>query len=136
MPRMSTHKVPLDTGLFSPVGLQPAAIFRLAFSSAGQWLRRYAISHRRMISDYHTGFVVWAAQLVAIEPLTFLEVDCLDITMMGRVRGNGTYQVEAGPGGKPAVNVERGAIYLFIRDLFGASPARSSCRKLKRRSRK
>jgi len=90
MPRWSTHQVPADTGLFTPVGLQPTAIFRLAFAAAGQWLNRYAVSHRRLLSEHHTGFVIWAAQFIADAPTSFLDGDCLEIKMMGRVRGDGT----------------------------------------------
>src|SRR5262249_33221592 len=42
-----------------------------------------------------------------------------------RMPPNSVYTVETEAGGKPAANVNRGSVYLFIRDLFGASPARS-----------
>jgi hypothetical protein len=90
MPRWSTYQVPVDTGLFTPVGPQPTAIFRLAFTAAGEWLSRYAISHRRLVTEHHTGFVIWAAQFVAGEPTSFLDGDCLEVKMSGRVRGRGT----------------------------------------------
>lgn len=90
MPRWSTYQVPIDTGLFTPLGLQPTAIFRLAFNAAGGWLSRYAISHRRLVSEHRTGLVVWSAQFIAGEPPSFLEGDCLEVRVAGRVRGDGT----------------------------------------------
>ncbi len=42
-----------------------------------------------------------------------------------RVPPNSTYEVEATSNGKPAANVKQGGMFLFIRDLFGGSPARS-----------
>lgn len=90
MPRWCTYEVPIDTGLFTPLGLQPTAIFRLAFNAAGGWLSRYAISHRRLVSEQHTGFVVWSAQFIAGQSFSFLEGDCLEVRVAGRVRGCGT----------------------------------------------
>ncbi|HEY0549575.1 MAG TPA: hypothetical protein VGF13_08235, partial [Verrucomicrobiae bacterium] len=42
-----------------------------------------------------------------------------------RVPPNSTYEVEALANGKSGVNVKQGGMFLFIRDLFGGSPARS-----------
>ncbi len=42
-----------------------------------------------------------------------------------RVPPNSTFDVEARADGKPGVNVKQGGMFLFIRDLFGGSPARS-----------
>jgi Tfp pilus assembly protein PilF len=42
-----------------------------------------------------------------------------------RVPPNSTYDVEARADGQPGVNVKQGGMFLFIRDLFGGSPARS-----------
>ena len=90
MPRWCMYQVPVDTGFFTPIGLQPTAVFRLAFNSAGQWLSRNAISHRRLVTEHGTGFVVWSAQLVSDQSVNFLDSDCLEIRVTGRVRGGGT----------------------------------------------
>ena len=42
-----------------------------------------------------------------------------------RVPPNSTFEVEVRANGKPGVNVKQGGMFLFIRDLFGGSPARS-----------
>jgi hypothetical protein len=88
--RWHRYQVPADTGLFTPLGLQPAALFRLGFNGAGHWLSQHAISHRRLVCEHHTGLVIWSAQLIAGEPVSFLDADCLELRVMGRVRGEGT----------------------------------------------
>jgi hypothetical protein len=100
------YQVPVDTGFFTPLGLQPAAVCRLAFDGAGRWLARHAMSHRRLVAELRTGFVFWSVQLVPGDPIGFFDVDRLDVTVTGRVRGGGT-QVECdvevrGPAARPA----------------------------------
>jgi len=90
MPRWCTYEVPVDTGMFSPVGLQPTAVLRLAFNGAAQWLGRHAISHRRLVSEHKTGFVIWSASFISDRPVSFFDADCLEMRVMGRVCGGGT----------------------------------------------
>jgi acyl-CoA thioesterase FadM len=82
--------MPMDTGLFTPLGLQPTAVCRLGFNAAGRWLSAHGISHRRLLTDYDTGFVVWSAQLSFGEPVTFFDTDSLEMNVMARIRGGGT----------------------------------------------
>ena len=89
MPRSCVYQVPVDTGFFTPLGLQPAAVCRLAFDGAGRWLGRHAISHRRLVTEHRTGFVFWSVQLVPGDPVGFFDADRLD------------------PGGQPVGLVER-----------------------------
>jgi hypothetical protein len=93
MRRSCAYQVPVDSGFFTPLGLQPAAVCRLAFEGAGRWLGRHAISHRRLVAEHRTGFVFWSVQLVPGDPIGFFDADRLDVTVTGRVRGGGT-QVE------------------------------------------
>jgi hypothetical protein len=90
MPRWCAYQVPVDTGMFTPLGLQPTAVFRLAFNGAGHWLGRNAISHRRLVSEHNTGFVIWSASFIADRPVSFFDADCLEMRVMGRVCGGGT----------------------------------------------
>jgi hypothetical protein len=82
--------VPVDTGYFTPLGLQPPAVCRLGFNVAGRWLSEHAISHRRLVGELRTGFVLWSAQLTFGEPITFFDCDCINVRVMGRIRGRGT----------------------------------------------
>src|SRR5215472_9556202 len=93
MPRWCAYGVPVDTGLFTPLHLQPAAVCRLAFNAAGRWLGRHAISHRRLVAEHGTGFVLWSVRLVCGDPVSFFDGDSLVVRVTGRVRGGGT-QVE------------------------------------------
>ena len=93
MPRWSSYEIPVDTGLFTPLGLQPTAVCRLGFNAAGCWLGRHAISHRRLLAEHQAGLVVWSAQLAFDEPVGFFDADCLEMRVTARVRGAGT-QVE------------------------------------------
>lgn len=98
--------MPVDSGFFTPLGLQPAAVCRLAFDAAGRWLGRHAIGHRRLVADHRTGLVLWSVQLAAGDPVGFFDAGCLRVVVTGRVRGGGT-QLEcdvevSGPGGRPA----------------------------------
>src|SRR2546423_1345060 len=90
----------VDTGLFTPLGLQPTAVCRLGFNAAGRWLSENALSHRRLVAEYRTGFVLWSAQLMFDEPVMFFDADCLEIKVMGRIRGGGTqFELEVEVGG-------------------------------------
>ncbi len=100
MPRWSSYEVPVDTGLFTPLGLQPTAVCRLGFNAAGRWLDRHAISHRRLVAAHRTGLVVWSAQLAFDEPVGFFDADSLEMRVTGRVRGPGTqFECEIEVGG-------------------------------------
>ncbi len=90
MPRSCAYGVPVDSGLFTPLHLQPTAVCRLAFDAAGRWLSRHAISHRRLVAEHQTGFVLWSVQLVSGDPVGFFDADGLDVRVTGRVRGGGT----------------------------------------------
>jgi hypothetical protein len=100
VPRWSSYEIPLDSGLFTPVGLQPAAVCRLGFNAAGRWLTRHAIGHRRLVAEHHTGLVVWSAQLAFDEPAGFFDADSVEMRVTGRVRGAGTqFECEVELGG-------------------------------------
>jgi hypothetical protein len=90
VPRSLAYGVPVDTGLFTPLHLQPTAVCRLAFSAAGRWLTENAISHRVLVAEHQTGLVVWSAQLLFGDPLGYFDADSLDVVVTGRVRGGGT----------------------------------------------
>jgi hypothetical protein len=90
VPRSCAYEVAVDTGLFTPLDLQPAAVCRLAFNAAGRWLGRHAISHRRLVAEHRTGFVLWSVQLVSGDPVGFFDADGLHVEVTGRVRGGGT----------------------------------------------
>ena len=90
MPRWDAYRMQVDSGLFTPLGLQPTAVCRLGFNAAGRWLGEHALSHRRLVAEYRTGFVVWSAQLIFDEPVMFFDADCLQMRVMGRIGGGGT----------------------------------------------
>jgi hypothetical protein len=90
LPRSHAYEVPVDTGLFTPLHLQPTAVCRLAFNAAGRWLSEYAISHRILVAEHQTGLVVWSAQLLSGDPVGYFDADRLDLVVTGRVRGGGT----------------------------------------------
>src|ERR1700694_3229002 len=79
-----------DAVCFTPLGLQPTAVCRLGFNAAGRWLSEHALSHRRLVAEYQTGFVLWSAQGIFDHPVTFFDSDCLEMRVMGRIRGGGT----------------------------------------------
>jgi len=90
----------VDTSLFTPLHLQPAAVCRLAFSAAGMWLQRHVVSHRQLVGRHRTGLVLWTAQLVYGDPITFFDADELEVGVTGRVRGRGNQfecEVAVGP---------------------------------------
>ena len=100
MPRCCAYEVPVDTSFFTPLHLQPTAVCRLGFNAAGRWLSRHAISHRRLVTEYETGLVLWSVQLVCGDAVGFFDADRLDVRVTGRVRGGGTQvecDVEVGP---------------------------------------
>jgi acyl-CoA thioesterase FadM len=105
VPRWGAYEMPVDTGLFTPVGLQPAAMCRIGFNAAGRWLSEHAISHRRLVAEHGCGFVVWSAELNFDHPAGFFDADCLLMKVTARVRGGGTQfecEVEVGDPGAPS----------------------------------
>ena len=78
MPRSCTYDVPVDTGFFTPLHLQPAVVCRLAFNGAGRWLSRHAISHRRLVAEHRTGFVYWSVELATSAAG---EADCVELLL-------------------------------------------------------
>jgi hypothetical protein len=90
LPRSCAFEVPVDTGLFTPLNLQPTAVCRLAFNAAGRWLSQYAISHRLLVAEHQTGLVVWSVELTSGDPVGYFDADCLGLVVTGRVRGGGT----------------------------------------------
>ena len=90
MPRWESYEVPVDAGLFTPLGLQPTAVCRVGFNAAGRWLSENAISHRRLVAEHRTGFVVWSAQLNFDRPVSYFDGEQLELRVTGRVRGGGT----------------------------------------------
>src|SRR5947209_4473154 len=90
MPRWDAYQMQVDTGLFTPLGLQPTAVCRLGFNAAGRWLREHALRPPRLVSRYQTGFVLWAGGLIFDETVRYFDSDCLEMRVMGRVRGGGT----------------------------------------------
>jgi hypothetical protein len=90
MPRWCAFEVPVDSGFFTPLGLQPAAVCRLAFDAAGRWLGRHAIGHRQLVAEHRTGLVLWSVELAAGDPVGFFDTGCLGVLVTGRVGGGGT----------------------------------------------
>lgn len=97
MPRWDAYQMSVDASCFTPLGLQPTAVCRLGFTAAGRWLSEHALSHRRLVTEHQTGLVLWSAQLIFDEPVRFFDSDCLEMRVMGRIRGGGTqFECEVG----------------------------------------
>lgn len=119
MARWYEHEVPADTGLFTPLHLQPTAVCRLAFSASSAWLETHAISHRRLVAEHQTGLVIWSVQLMAAEQIGFFDTDRLRLRVTGRVRGGGTQlecEAEIGGGCGPASRMRACCIPLRLDD--------------------
>lgn len=88
--RWSYLRVPADTGLYTPLHLQPAAVCRLAFSAAGLWLSQHLVSHRRLVTEHRTGLVFWSVELVYGDRVSFFDDEEVGVEVTARVRAGGT----------------------------------------------
>src|SRR5437773_11016045 len=93
MPRWDAYQMPVDTGLFTPLGLQPTAVCRLGFNAAGPWISEHTLSHRRLVAVHQTGLVVSLAPLSLDEPIKFVYARCIEMRVTGRIRGGGAHVV-------------------------------------------
>ena len=76
--RSVRFQLPADTSLFTPTQLQPAAACRIAFNAGARWLSEHLVSQQQLISEFHTGFVLWAGEIeYSAPPPSFFDGDCL-----------------------------------------------------------
>lgn len=111
MPRHCTYEIPLDSGFFTPLQLQPIAVGRLGFNAATRWLKENVCSHRRLIWEHQIGLVLWSWELDYRAPLGFDAADEARIDVTGRVRGRGSqFESEMTISGPDGVSVEMRAV--------------------------
>jgi acyl-CoA thioesterase FadM len=111
VPRHCTYQVPLDSGFFTPLQLQPIAVGRIAFNAAARWLKENVCSHRRLIWQHKVGLVLWSWELDYRAPLHFHAADEARVDVTGRVRGPGTqFECEMTLSGPDGPSVEMRAV--------------------------
>ena len=79
-----------DAGHFSPVQLQPAAAFRMAFNATHQWVaERLGVRHAELVEAQQIGFVGWGIHLRYIDPLSYFQANELRVSTAGLVQEDG-----------------------------------------------
>jgi acyl-CoA thioesterase FadM len=91
MPRIVTFQMPFDTGMFTPVQLQPRGLLSLAMSGWARWIHEHlGVSFPGLLAEHHTSTVVAGIQLEYLEPLRFLDGDLLQATAAVRAHRAGS----------------------------------------------
>lgn len=120
MRRTIQYAVPVETGLFTPMQLQPRALTSLWFSAWAQWLRTHFVSFPRLIKAYQTSLVVLGYTVEMEEPFTFYDSDGIDIELDMWVSGGGRFvesTIQYNGGGRPAARGHWVLMPVRIRDM-------------------
>src|SRR4051795_11920695 len=78
--RSIAFELPVDTSLFSPLQLQPAALLHLSFQSLARWLKSHCVSYPKLIDREHLGLVFLGFRVEYDQPLRFADCDALDVS--------------------------------------------------------
>ena len=89
MSRSVRFEVPVDTSLFTPLQLQPRAVFGLGMSGWARWLREHWVAFPRLIRDQGLGVVIAGMELEYFEPFGFVDADALETNVAVTVRADG-----------------------------------------------
>jgi acyl-CoA thioesterase FadM len=108
VPRFSEFKVAADTSQFTPLQLQPRTALHLGFNCMSRWLVEYLVPHRHLVTRHHTGFVVWGLTLEYHEPVSYFDLDWLELKTGARLRNDGAqlqFDIEFKGGGAKAADL-------------------------------
>ncbi|NJM91144.1 MAG: hypothetical protein HC863_02500, partial [Myxococcales bacterium] len=75
--RVIRHDLVVDTCLFSPLQLQPRALFAHSWNGLARWFAEHVCSFPSLLGDHRFGMVFLAIELRYREPLGFFDADVL-----------------------------------------------------------
>ncbi|MEZ4361118.1 MAG: hypothetical protein R3B48_13115 [Kofleriaceae bacterium] len=75
--RVVTHEHIVDTCLFSPLQLQPRALFAHSWNGLARWFHEHVCSFPALLGDHGFGMVFLSIHLGYREPLGFFDADVL-----------------------------------------------------------
>ncbi len=90
MGRILKFDMPVDTGYFTPVQVQPRILTSLTWNALARWLKEYAISPSVMINKEHFGLVVLGFDIQQFKALKFADAEVLEIMTSLEVLKNGS----------------------------------------------
>jgi len=109
--RTVKFEVPVDTGFFTPIQVQPRILTSLAWNALARWLRAHVVSPSLMVEDHRIGLVVLGFQMQYDTSPTFLNTEALSVQASLSVRSRGKRLVldtrfADAVTGEPAANLE------------------------------
>ena len=88
--RVLNSDIVVDTCLFSPLQLQPRALFALSFSGLAGWFHANVCSFPALLGDHHFGMVFLNLQLKYEQPLGFFDADVIQRSVTVRLLRDGS----------------------------------------------
>lgn len=88
--RTIEHDLVIDTCLFSPLQLQPRALFAHSWNGLARWFLAHVCSFPALLGDHHFGMVFLGIHLAYREPLGFFDADLLRQQVSVRLLRQGT----------------------------------------------
>ncbi len=109
VPRISRFEIVPATGVFNALQIEPRSVLAIAHTAVMSWLKEHWASYPRFLTEHSCGLVVIAGALRYDQPLTFAEVEALEIESWLRTSRAGTraeMHVDICGAGRRAVQVE------------------------------
>jgi hypothetical protein len=88
--RTLTHELVVDTCLFSPLQLQPRALFAHSWNGLARWFAAHVCSFPALLGDHHAGMVFLGIHLAYREPLGFFDADVIRQEVTARLLRHGS----------------------------------------------
>jgi hypothetical protein len=89
VPRDVTFEVPVDTSMFTPLGLQPRKLLSIGMSAWARWSREYLVPFPALVREHLTSLVVTGLEIEFPEPLGFLDADLIEAKVGVQARSRG-----------------------------------------------
>ncbi len=88
--RVLTHDLVVDTCLFSPLQLQPRALFAHSWNGLARWFHAHVCSFPSLLGDHRAGMVFLGIHLQYREPLGFFDADVVRQEVTARLLREGS----------------------------------------------
>lgn len=88
--RTLTHELVVDTCLFSPLQLQPRALFAHSWNGLARWFAAHVCSFPALLGDHQAGMVFLGVHLAYRQPLGFFDADVIRQEVTARLLRGGS----------------------------------------------
>jgi hypothetical protein len=124
VPRDVTFDMPVDTSMFTPLGLQPRKLLSIGMSGWARWTREYLVPFPALVREHMTSLVVTGLEIEYPEPLGFFDADLLhaNVTVQARNRGISLHMsMDCAAGTRVAARMKAACVPVLIQDAQSLS---------------